>query len=94
MSTGSVSECGPERPDEPVPPRNASVERLLALDEALTQLQELDDRSAKVIELRFFAGLSEEDAAKALNISLATLKRDWDFARTWLASRLKDDRQP
>ena len=64
-------------------------DRLLDLDEALTQLQELDERAAKVIELRFFAGLTEEDAAKALDISIATLKRDWDFARTWLASRLK-----
>lgn len=64
-------------------------ERLLALDEALTRLQALDERSAKVVDLRFFGGLSEADAAKALNISVATLKRDWDFARTWLARRLK-----
>jgi RNA polymerase sigma factor (TIGR02999 family) len=64
-------------------------ERLLALDEALTRLQALDERSAKVIELRFFGGLSEAEAAQTLNISIATLKRDWDFARTWLASRLK-----
>jgi RNA polymerase sigma factor (TIGR02999 family) len=64
-------------------------ERLIALDEALTQLQQLDERTAKVIELRFFAGLSEEQAAKVLDISVATLKRDWDFGRTWLASRLR-----
>ena len=65
-------------------------ERLLALDESLTRLEALDARAAKVIELRFFGGLSETDAAEALNISIATLKRDWDFARTWLASRLAD----
>jgi DNA-directed RNA polymerase specialized sigma24 family protein len=41
-----------------------------------------------VIELRFFGGLSEAEAAEALSISLATVKRDWDFARTWLASQL------
>jgi len=64
-------------------------ERLLALDEALSRLEALDERSARVVELRFFAGLSETEAAQALNISVATLKRDWDFARTWLASRLR-----
>jgi len=63
-------------------------ERLLALDESLNRLQALDERAAKVIELRFFGGLSEIDAAEALNISIATLKRDWEFARTWLASQL------
>jgi RNA polymerase sigma factor (TIGR02999 family) len=63
-------------------------DRLLALDESLTRLQALDERAAKVIELRFFGGLSEAEAAEALDISVATLKRDWEFARTWLASRL------
>lgn len=63
--------------------------RLLAVDEALTRLQGLDERAAKVIELRFFGGLSETEAADALSISVATLKRDWDFARTWLASQLR-----
>jgi RNA polymerase sigma factor (TIGR02999 family) len=63
-------------------------ERLLAVDEALTRLQALDERAANVVELRFFGGLSESEAAEALGISLATLKRDWDFARAWLASQL------
>jgi RNA polymerase sigma factor (TIGR02999 family) len=63
-------------------------ERLLAVDEALSRLQELDERAAKVIELRFFGGLSETEAATALDISVATLKRDWDFARAWLAGQL------
>ena len=63
-------------------------ERLLALDESLSRLQALDERAAKVIELRFFGGLSETDAAEVLGISIATLKRDWEFARTWLASQL------
>jgi RNA polymerase sigma factor (TIGR02999 family) len=63
-------------------------ERLLSVDEALTRLYALDERAAKVVELRFFGGLSEMEAAEALGISLATLKRDWDFARTWLASEL------
>ena len=64
-------------------------ERLLAVDEALTHLHALDERAANVIELRFFGGLSETEAAEALGISVATLKRDWDFARTWLASQLR-----
>ena len=63
-------------------------ERLLTIDEALTRLEALDERAAKAIELRFFGGLSEDEAAEALSVSVATLKRDWDFARTWLASQL------
>jgi DNA-directed RNA polymerase specialized sigma24 family protein len=61
-------------------------DRLLAVDEALSKLEALDPRAAKVIELRFFGGLTE--AAETLDISLATLKRDWDFARNWLATQL------
>ena len=63
-------------------------ERLLALDEALVRLEGLDPRAAKVVELRFFGGLTESDSAEVLDISIATLKRDWDFAKTWLASQL------
>ena len=63
-------------------------ERLLAVDESLSRLETLDPRAAKVIELRFFGGLTETEAAEALDISLATLKRDWDFARSWLATQL------
>ena len=63
-------------------------ERLLAVDESLSRLETLDPRAAKVIELRFFGGLTETEAAGALDISLATLKRDWDFARSWLATQL------
>jgi len=63
-------------------------ERLLAVDEALSRLEALDPRAAKVIELRFFGGLTETEAAEALDISVATLKRDWDFARSWLVTQL------
>ena len=63
-------------------------ERLLAVDESLSRLETLDPRAAKVIELRFFGGLTETEAAEALEISIATLKRDWDFARSWLAAHL------
>jgi len=63
-------------------------ERLLAVDGALQKLETLDRRAAKVIELRFFGGLTETEAAEALGISITTLKRDWDFARSWLAVQL------
>lgn len=62
---------------------------LLAVDQALHRLEELDARAAKVIELRFFGGLSEQEAAEILGVSTATLKRDWQFARTWLVSQLQ-----
>jgi len=63
-------------------------EDLIALDEALQRLEKLHERAAKVVELRYFGGLSEDEASEALNISRATLKRDWEFARTWLVSQL------
>ncbi len=63
-------------------------ERLLAVDEALVRLEALDPRAAKVVELRFFGGLTEADAAEVIHISVATLKRDWDFAKTWLTVQL------
>lgn len=62
--------------------------RLLAMNEALDNLEALDPRAAKAVELRFFGGMSEKDAAEVLGISVATLKRDWDFAKTWLAAQL------
>jgi RNA polymerase sigma factor (TIGR02999 family) len=65
-----------------------SDEGLLALDEALERLQNLDSRAAEVVELRFFGGLEEREIAEVLNISVATVKRDWVFARAWLASQL------
>lgn len=61
---------------------------LPALDEALTRLEQIDAEQARIIELRFFAGLSIEDAADALGISPATLKRRWALARAWLFREL------
>lgn len=64
-------------------------DRVLAVDQALERLEQLDARAAKAIELRFFGGLSETEAAEALDVSVDTIKRDWHFAKTWLASQLK-----
>jgi RNA polymerase sigma factor (TIGR02999 family) len=61
---------------------------LLAIDESLEKLEQLDARAARVVELRYFAGLREKEAAAVLSISVATLKRDWEFARAWLLTRL------
>jgi RNA polymerase sigma-70 factor, ECF subfamily len=61
---------------------------LLALDEALTRLQALNARQAQVVELRYFGGLSEEETAEALKVSVRTVRRDWNFARVWLHREL------
>jgi RNA polymerase sigma factor (sigma-70 family) len=57
---------------------------LLALDEALDRLAKLDSQQSKIVELRYFGGLSIEDTAEFLGISAATVKRDWASARAWL----------
>ena len=59
-------------------------EDFIALDEALGCLENLYPRASQVVELRFFGGLTEKEAAEVLEISTATLKRDWDFAKAWL----------
>ena len=66
-------------------------EDLLALNEALSRLESIDPRVSRVVELRYFTGLSEREAAEALGISIATLKRDWTFARAWLLAQLRSD---
>ena len=69
---------------EDVLPSPMPDERLLAMDEALTRLADIDPRQARVVELRFFAGLSVADTAAALDISPTTVKREWATARAWL----------
>lgn len=65
-----------------------SYDDLLLIDEALTSLEQIDARAAKVTELRFFAGLEEKEIAEQLGVAEITVKRDWKFARAWLAKRL------
>ena len=70
----------------------ASTERepidVLVLNDALERLAELDERQARIVELRYFAGLNIEDTAEALRISPATVKREWAVARAWLRREL------
>ncbi len=61
---------------------------LIALDDALSALEEMDPQQAKVVELRFFAGLNVEETAAALDISERTVKREWRMARAWLLTRM------
>lgn len=67
------------------------AEELLALDEALAQLEGLDERLARIVELRFFGGLSVEETSDALSISPRTVKRDWRKARAFLYRTIQGD---
>jgi RNA polymerase sigma-70 factor, ECF subfamily len=77
MNLDEVSAVSPDRGGE-----------VIALDEALTRLAELDPRKARVIELRFFGGLSVEETAQVLKVSQDTVTRDWRLARSWLLLEL------
>src|SRR5512142_2451724 len=70
----------------PAPDSGVDLE---AVDEALTRLAAIDPRQARIVELRFFGGLNVEETAAALEISAATVKRDWSVARAWLARELQ-----
>ena len=61
---------------------------LIALDEALRALAELDARQARVVELRYFGGLSDAETAEVLKVSVGTVRRDWTLARAWLLNEL------
>jgi RNA polymerase sigma-70 factor, ECF subfamily len=60
------------------------IEEMLALDEGLNQLAKLNPRQARIVEMIYFGGLTEEEAAEVLGISVRTVKRDWQAARAWL----------
>jgi RNA polymerase sigma factor (TIGR02999 family) len=75
--------------DEEIWIADAAVEPILELDEALQRLAALDERRSRILEQRYFGGLSLEETAEALNVSLATVKRELRAARAWLAVELK-----
>ncbi len=66
-----------------------SDENLVALDDALSRLAEHDEQAAKLVELRFFAGLTMKEAANALDVPLRTVEREWAYARAWLYNELQ-----
>lgn len=79
LSLAEVDASVPLRPDE-----------LVALDEALDRLERISPRRARIVEHRFFAGLTTEEIAELLEISVATVERDWRAARAWLAAALQE----
>jgi len=75
--------------NEEIMSSEAKAEQLVDLDEALKRLESIHERQGRVVELRFFGGLKEDEIAESLNVSLATVKRDWRMARAWLARELR-----
>jgi len=68
-------------------------EDLMALDEALNALAQFDARKARVVEMRFFGGLTEAEMAEALDVSAETVCRDWRLARSWLRRKLSGEQK-
>jgi RNA polymerase sigma factor (sigma-70 family) len=85
---GSVSTGGATRSPAPRQDSLVSGPREVAIDEALDALALIDPRKAKVIELRFFGGLSVEETAEVLKISPQSVMRDWKMARAWLMAEI------
>ena len=78
-----------ERGGEVVAPRAATAEHILRVHEALEALAKVDPRMAQVVEMRYFAGLSDAEIASALDVGDRTVRRDWEHARLLLAEALK-----
>ena len=75
-------------------PEKVQIDDLLALDEALDALEALHPRRCRIVECRFFAGLTIDESAVALEVSPGTVKRDWRLARAWLNQRLGPSTEP
>jgi len=71
--------------------RETRAEELVALDEALARLEQFNERQSQVVTYRFFGGLTQEEIAEVLNVSVPTVRRDWRLARAWLSRELKRD---
>jgi RNA polymerase sigma factor (TIGR02999 family) len=67
---------------------------LVSLDEALSELGKLDDRQARIVELRFFGEMSTEEIAHVVGVSVSTVEREWRMARAWLGARLREPGSP
>ena len=92
----AVKRGGPDRRRDPLPPDAVAMvtddrcEDLLLLDDAIERLEASDAELGEIVRLRFFAGLSVEQVAAALELSPRTVKRRWSFARAWLLAQLRD----
>jgi len=75
--------------DDDLAPRDARADELVDRDEALTRLKEVSPRQAATVEYRFFGGLTHEEIAEVLRVSVPTVRRDWRLARAWLSNELK-----
>lgn len=75
--------------DDDLVPRETRADQLIDLDEALTRLKALNGRQASVVEYRFFGGLTHEEIAEVVGVSVPTVRRDWRLARAWLSHELK-----
>ena len=71
--------------------RETPADEVLALDEALDRLAAIAERPARVVELRYYGGLTHQETAEVLGVSVPTVKRDWQTARAWLGAALADD---
>ena len=71
----------------------ATAERTWDLDAALTALAAFDERKSRVVEMKYFGGLSVEETAEVLQVSVITVARDWKLAKAWLYTHIKDDSQ-
>jgi RNA polymerase sigma factor (TIGR02999 family) len=80
--------------DEAPAPLDEQCSEVLALEDLLAELETLDRRKHDVVMLRHYAGLTIEETARALEVSVATVKADWTFARSWLKARLKESAGP
>ena len=78
--------------DEAAAVADTPANGFVALDDALNALEAVDARKCKVVEMRFFGGMSLEETAEALHLSVGTVKRDWRLAKAWLARELSDSR--
>ncbi len=87
---GELQRAPCESDDLPFEERSEDV---VALDEALQRLERDDPRKGEIVNLRYFAGFTAEETAAALGVSLATVERDWRYARTWLYQQLRSDPQ-
>jgi RNA polymerase sigma factor (TIGR02999 family) len=79
--------------DEAVEVAATPSQDFVALDDALNALEAIDARKCKVVEMRFFGGMSVEETAVALHLSVGTIKSDWRLAKAWLARELGDSRR-